>query len=166
MRMRGVMLAGALMLAACGGSGAESESMTELSLQAKGIRESAAAGDYEAALQQLNVLRSDALDMSRENELSEEEFRRILAAALEVEARLPVGNGVAEGDEGARSILDEAEPGPQGQVPPNPAFSERDNPPAGGSIGPGSGASGKDGGPGRPGEDGEDGADGADGLDG
>lgn len=165
MRFRGAVLAGALMLAACGGSGAEPESMTELGLQAKGIRESAAAGDYEAALQQLNALRSDALDMSRENQLSEEEFRRILAAALEVEARLPSGN-VVEGDEGAERTLEEAEPGEQGQVERNPAFSERDSPSAGGSIGTGSGASGRDGGPGRPGEDGEDGEDGADGADG
>lgn len=132
--------------------------MEELSSQVGMIREAAASGDYEAALHRLNTMRSDALDMSRQNEISDREFRRILAAALEVEAKLPSVSQASE-DDPAGSNPEEPETDPQQQGEDH-APSERASPSGGESIDTPDGADGRDGAPGEPGEDGADGADG------
>lgn len=154
MRMLALALVGAVSLAACSGSGTQSEATARLDSQVQGIREAVDSGDHESALQRLNAMRSEALDMSRQNEISDRQFRQILAAALQVEAKLPLTSITDEDD------LDPSEEEPDPQGPDGDPSSGRQGGSAGGSIGTPDGASGADGAPGQPGEDGEDGADG------
>ncbi len=100
--------------------------------------------------------------MSRQNEISDREFRRILAAALEVEAKLPLTPSSSE-DDPTDSEPEESETDPQRQGE-DETSSERGSPSDGGSIDTPDGADGRDGAPGEPGEDGADGADGVSGF--
>ncbi|MEX2586842.1 MAG: hypothetical protein WD602_02465 [Actinomycetota bacterium] len=160
MKILALALTGVLTLVACGGSDTEPEAMAELRSQVGEVREAAVSGDYDAALRRLNTLRSEALDMSRQNEISEGQFQQILAAALEVEAKLMPS---VSDDAGAGTASEDPERDSEGQLEdgesPRPA-----NGSAGGSIRTGDGADGSDGAPGQPGEDGEDGADGVSGI--
>lgn len=164
--MLALALVGAMSLAACGGSGTESEATAKLDSQVQSIREAVDSGDHESALQRLNAMRSEALDMSRQNEISDRQFRQILAAALQVEARLPLAATPTDGDDldPSEEALDPSEEAPDSQGQDGDPSSGRQGGSAGGSIGTPDGASGADGAPGQPGEDGEDGADGAAGI--
>lgn len=137
--------------------------MEQLKSQVGSIREAAGSGDYESALQRLNTMRSDALDMSRQNEISDREFQRILTAALEVEAKLPLTPSASEDDATTDSRAEESETDPQRQDE-DAMSSERASRSDGESVDTPDGAPGRDGAPGEPGEDGADGADGVAGF--
>ncbi|MBW3590386.1 MAG: hypothetical protein KY393_00790 [Actinobacteria bacterium] len=162
MKIHVIVLFVGLTLSACGGSSDGSAAMEELKSQVGSIREAAASGDYESALHRLNTMRSEALDMSRQNEISDREFRRILAAALEVEAKLPLMPSPPE-DDPSDSNPEESETDPQRQGE-DATSSERASRSGGESIDTPDGASGRDGAPGEPGEDGADGVDGVAGF--
>lgn len=163
MKAPALALVALLALGGCSASGTQDEALAALRSQVAGVRAAAEAGDHEEALSRLNALRSDALDMSRQNELSDGDFRQILTAALEVENSLasspPVPGSTGEVDEGEGTGDDPVVAQPQERV-------DEQNQSLGGSIRSGNPGRGRDGAPGQAGQDGQDGQDGADGIDG
>lgn len=154
-------------LSACGGPATEEQVRADLTGRVSEVRQAAQSGDYDRALRHLNELRSQALDLSRSNELAEEDFEQILQAALEVERSIPLSPPLpdppAEPSPDAQQDEGDGGAGEGGQQLADPPASGRSS--VGGSIRTGDGAPGRDGAPGQPGQDGEDGADGVDGRD-
>lgn len=164
MKAPALALVALLALSGCSASGTQDEALSALRSQVAGVRAAAEAGDHEEALSRLNALRSDALE--RQNELSDEDFRQILTAAVEVERILSSGTEPSE----PTNEVDEGDESDDGDDPvvaqPQEEVDEQQNQSLGGSIGSGNPGRGRDGAPGRAGQDGQDGADGIDGRDG
>ncbi|HEX2150186.1 MAG TPA: hypothetical protein VHI31_08465 [Actinomycetota bacterium] len=138
-----------LSLVACGQDPKE-EAYQRLQNQVVAIRDAAEAGDAVTAVQRLTSLRANVAELRRDEVITEQETQRILTAALQVQANLPLLVPVAPAAA--------PPPAPAPAPPPAPAPAGGSN--AGGSIG---GGNGNDGNRGEKGEKGEKGGKGNEG---
>lgn len=82
-----------LLLVACGqqGEGIGQRAFAALDPQVQQVRAAATSGDRAGAARELAELRQTVADLRQRGELTEAGAARVLAAAAEVEARLPAG---------------------------------------------------------------------------
>jgi outer membrane biosynthesis protein TonB len=107
------LIAGAVLFAGCGSTAGEitpaaSEQLVEL---VDAARDAAAAGEAETATGHLDALRARVAELRDADEVSGERAEAILAAADDVEARLPAG----------------VEPDPEPEPEPEPEPSDEDD---------------------------------------
>lgn len=135
-----MFLAAMISLAGCG-QDAKGEAYERLQNQVASIRDAAEAQDAAIAVQRLIGLRTNVAEMRTEGVLSEPETQKILTAALQVQANLPL-------------IVP---PPPAVAPPPAPAPAPAGGSNAGGSIRGNNGRQGEKGQKGEKGEGGEKG---------
>lgn len=136
MRRTAICLLLILSLVACGQDPKE-EAYERLQNQVAAIRDAAEAGEATTAVQRLTSLRTNVAELRADDVITEAETQKILTAALQVQANLP--------------LIMTAPPAPAPAPPPAPSGN------AGGSI---RGGDGEDGHKGERGEDGKKGGNG------
>lgn len=138
MRRTAICLLMILSLVACGQDPKE-EAYERLQNQVAAIREAAEAGEATTAVQRLTSLRTNVAELRQDNVITEAETQKILTAALQVQANLPL-------------IMTAPPPPPAPAPAPAPPPAPAGN--AGGSI---RGGDGEDGQNGEKGENGKKG---------
>ncbi len=89
MRRTAVCLLMTLVLAACG-QDPKAEAFERLQNQVAAIRDAAEAGEATTAVQRLTSLRTNVAELRQDDVITEAETQKILTAALQVQANLPL----------------------------------------------------------------------------
>jgi hypothetical protein len=89
MRRTAICLLLAVMLVACGQDPKE-EAYERLQNQVAAIRDAAEAGEANTAVQRLTSLRANVAELRQDDVITEAETQKILTAALQVQANLPL----------------------------------------------------------------------------